>query len=431
MLDSKVENTPSLWSKMLEDQLSSKRDRIANVFIFGDPNSGKKKFLDGLKKYTSIENQEGKRTIEDQNISDLEKVYIMDFKFIHLKKIQEDEVQEIGKINCFIYNRKYGFIQELLTKEMMNNLIFIFVVDLENPENLEESLNSWFDYVQQHILPFFQQFDQNELKELNENYIQILKKVSEFGRTNIEALKKTGFTQIITEEKEEDDENEKEVEQKNDENETNEEIQKQEKKSTVSNTKAFQIPILIVGTKSEKIEEVSNDNLKDFVEFSLQKFAKKMNSSLFTLSAFKDWNMDLISQFMLFTLFDKIPDNMSSIQEKSELKRMFIRNSSIDLEELDKKYQSSKNFKFPEKKKEIQSTVENTQHLEIKGINDFLNDVKNGHFYNAEEVEASSFINVNNMSGFNTSQIDSRAPERSQLGMKPTDRIRNVLKQTN
>lgn len=435
MLDQKTDSTPSLWSKMLEDQLSSKRDRIANVFVFGDPSSGKKKLLDGLKKYTSIDISDTKRATEEPLNNDLDKVYIMDFKFIHLRQLVEDEVDEIGKINFFIFNRKYNFIQDLLTKDMMQKMLLIFVVDLENPEGIEDSLNSWFEYVSLHVVPFFQQFEPDNLQELSLSYASILRKFSEFGIINPNAAKKvaqidinppnksTPNINIIQEEKEEDLEKE---DDKNDE--TN------ENKVSFTNSKPadeFRIPILVVGAKSDKIEDLSNNNLRDFVEFTLQKMTKRLNSILFTFSAFKDWNVDLLSQFILYSLFDKIPDNMTSLVETTDLKKMFVRSNNIDMDNLKKKYKNVRQFTFPKKKgNEVSQVPENT--AEIKGINDFLSDVKNGIFSFAEETEASVFVNTNALSGFYQSSTGtSQIGDKSGLFSKPTDKIRNLLKQGN
>ena len=411
---------------MLEDQLSSKRDRVANVFVFGDPSSGKKRMLDGLKKYTSLDSQEARRPTEDSPIKDLEKVYIMDFKFIHLRQIVEDEVQEIGKINFFIYNRKYSFIGELLTHEMMQNMLLVFVLDLESPETIEESLNSWFEYVLLNIAPFLRTFDPDTLKELSQSYANTIKKFHEFGRINPEAAKKTVPVDVIVEEKEED---EKDKDAKPEDGEA-EGADKSPEKAAPPAEDQIRIPIIIVGAKADKLEELSNNALKDFVEFTLQRLAKKLGAVLFTISAFKDWNMDLVSQFVLYTMFGRVPDNFSSIMESEDIKRMFMRADDIDLEDVKNKYPGAKTFVFP-KKKEVDPSLADLGGSDIKTVNEFLQDVKEGKFKYSEETESSVFVSNSNPAGFYSSGTTGAppAPDRSGLFAIQTDRIRNLLKQ--
>lgn len=419
MMDFRPETpSTSLWSKMLEDQLSSKRDRLANVFVFGDPLSGKKRMLDGLKRYTSLEGGDVKRKEEGQ---EREKVYIMDFKFIHLRQLVEDEVQEIGKINFFIYNRKYNFVGELLTQDMMQNMLLVFVVDLEAPETLEDSLNSWFEYVSTNIAPFLRTFQADQLQELSASYANILKRFAEFGRVNPEAAKKTGKVEEIVEEKEE--------EHREDEVAAPGQTAPESAPGSGDPLEQIQIPILILGSKADKLEELTNNQLKDYVEFTLQKLAKKLGATLFTISAFKDWNMDLVSQFVLYTLFNKPPEGNPTIPETDDLKKMFLRPSSIDLEETKKQYPGAKSFSFP-KKKEAESTAVDTSVSDIKGINDFLQDVKEGKTKYSEEAETSVFVNTSNPAGFYASNLGaSAAPDRSGLFAIQTDKIRNLLKQ--
>lgn len=436
-MEFKQESTPSLWSKMLEDQLSSKRDRVANVFVFGDPSSGKKRMLDGLKKYTSLDSQEAKRLNEDSPIKELEKVYIMDFKFIHLRQLIEDEVQEIGKINFFIYNRKYSFIGELLTRDMMQNMLLVFVVDLESPETIEESLNSWYEYAISNIGPFLSSFEPEQLSELSASYNNVLKRFREFGRVNPEAAKKTGKVEGIAEENEEDDKDSVEEAQnlpKADhpkpaqEGEESRPPAEEAPKQQPAPAEALQIPMIIVGAKADKIEESQNNALRDFVEFTLQKLTKKLHATLFTISAFKDWNMDLISQFILFTIFNKMPENFSSIVESTDLKRTFIRGEDIDLDDTIKRYPGVKTFVFP-KKKEADSGINGNSGVDIKNINDFLTDVKNGKFSHSEETESSLFVSMAVPPGFGTSNTQLPAMEKSNLFAKQKEKIGNLLKQ--
>ena len=68
MLEAKRETDSSLWSKMLEDHLSSKRDRIGNILLFGDPLSGKRQILDGLRKFSGCESKETNSGLKEKNL---------------------------------------------------------------------------------------------------------------------------------------------------------------------------------------------------------------------------------------------------------------------------------------------------------------------------------------------------------------------------
>lgn len=61
---------------MLESILTEKKEPTGNILIFGDPSCGKKGWIETLNKTYGMSRG------EERILADLERVYIMDFKYI-------------------------------------------------------------------------------------------------------------------------------------------------------------------------------------------------------------------------------------------------------------------------------------------------------------------------------------------------------------
>ena len=71
----------------------------------------------------------------------------MDFKFIKMKKKGEDNTEDHGKLNFYIVNRRYKFMNEFFISDMFKNMLIIFTLDLDKPEKIEESFYQWKEFI--------------------------------------------------------------------------------------------------------------------------------------------------------------------------------------------------------------------------------------------------------------------------------------------
>ena len=110
----------NMWQEMLREANTKKEIEESNIFIFGDKFSGKKSLF-GL----------------------------VDYTYLNIRKIQEEDSDYIGKIGVWIFS-------ELIDKETIVTLIkpeyllkscFVIVGDLSKPVTLKESIKKWLNFI--------------------------------------------------------------------------------------------------------------------------------------------------------------------------------------------------------------------------------------------------------------------------------------------
>lgn len=101
---------------------------------------------------------------------DLEKVYVMDFKYIKMKKSKDDDVEDKGKINFYIINKKYKYMKQFFSKEMFKNLLIAIVVDLDNPQSITKSFIEWHEFIMNTIREFLDEMDINTRNKIFKDF---------------------------------------------------------------------------------------------------------------------------------------------------------------------------------------------------------------------------------------------------------------------
>lgn len=200
------EKKESLWQELLENILTEKKEPQGNVMIFGNPNCGKKRFIELMDDLVSTQHQEKK------GFEDLERVYIMDFKYLQLKN--QGDMEDTGKLNFFIMNKKYDYIKQFFSTEMFKNLVVIICIDLEKPGEILRCFMDWYEYIQKAFKEFLLELDvqsrQKILKDFKATFDLLAKlkgKIEEEG-TPDKSPKEDGTNAEIQEEEEEGDDEE-------------------------------------------------------------------------------------------------------------------------------------------------------------------------------------------------------------------------------
>ena len=138
---------------MLESILTEKKEPTGNIMIIGDPFCGKKKVIEMLQEQVGINKQNSEKFL------DLEKVYIMDFKYLQLRKAGEEESEDGGKINFYVVNKKYEYMKQFFSKEMFKNLLIVICLDLNKPDQLVKSFIEWHEYIMKIMKEFLEEMD--------------------------------------------------------------------------------------------------------------------------------------------------------------------------------------------------------------------------------------------------------------------------------
>jgi len=401
----------SLWFKMLESKILSKLDRSGNVFVFGDPLSGKKKLIQSIQEYAKNKAYDRRKNFEGTHDKpDLDNVYIMDFKYLSAKQSREDEVEEIGKINFYIFNKKYEFIKDFLTKEMFHNMLIVIVLDLENPQGIQESFAKWYEFAEKSVFSFMADLPEETQAELKSNFIETNKKLKDFGAFTMNSKVKVEKPKQIIREDPLEDEPEEVAEAGHTEEE------------------AFRMPLVIMGNKSDVVESQNNETLKDHMDYSMRQINIEKQATLFTASAKNDWNLNPITQFLLSTLLDKTPDEHVDLKENLNLTSMYIKSSSDSMEKLKESFPNYEPFvnQAPQPVLKRDMTVERS---EVKNIVDFLADLNSGVFSTVAESEDSLYRSTNFATSSGFSGINQR-PGFDVANQNPlinTQRIRNII----
>ena len=187
----------------------------------------------------------------------------------------------------------------------------------------------------------------------------------------------------------------------------------------------MRIPLLVVGSKSDVVDGYSDHRMREYTEYTLQKLAKKLNSGVFTISAIKKWNVDVLGEFLMHALLDKPIEDSDTLKETANLKRMFLRAESINMEAVLKLYPEAERYKFPSKRSTANTKQVEEKVVEAKSVQEMLTDLKNGKYTYVEEEEQSVFVR--------TGQPPSIYPaakknEKGEIFNKAYDKIRNLLK---
>ena len=137
----------NMWQEMLREANTKKEIEESNIFIFGDKFSGKKSLIKNISQRIALKDEKKNIILEiDDSVS---KFGLVDYTYLNIRKIQEEDSDYIGKIGVWIFS-------ELIDKETIVTLIkpeyllkscFVIVGDLSKPVTLKESIKKWLNFI--------------------------------------------------------------------------------------------------------------------------------------------------------------------------------------------------------------------------------------------------------------------------------------------
>jgi hypothetical protein len=136
----------NIWKEILKESTTKKEMEDANIFIFGDKNTGKKSLIRIMNK------DAGPQDFESKNFSSTEEnlpLYgLMNYSHLNAKKVLDDET-EINKIGVWLMNElidKKTFLNLVKSKNMLK-CVCLIIVDYSRPWNIIKSLGKWANFV--------------------------------------------------------------------------------------------------------------------------------------------------------------------------------------------------------------------------------------------------------------------------------------------
>lgn len=100
-------------------------------------------------------------------------IYIVDYQYMKALEhpVREDEKsKELGRVNFFLINQTNIFIKDFLKVNILDNCIFLLVVDLDSHETIRESVQSWVNFLEQELESYLRQIPLEDRKEVLENF---------------------------------------------------------------------------------------------------------------------------------------------------------------------------------------------------------------------------------------------------------------------
>jgi len=135
----------NIWQEILKESTTKKDSEEANIFVFGDKDTGKKSLIKIMNKEAAPQDYESKIAMNSEE--NLPLYGLMNYTHLVAKKILEDET-EINKIGVWLMNElidKNTFIN-LVKPQYIINSICLIVVDYSRPWNIINSLEKWSDF---------------------------------------------------------------------------------------------------------------------------------------------------------------------------------------------------------------------------------------------------------------------------------------------
>lgn len=85
--------------------------------------------------------------------------------------VREDEKsKELGRVNFFLINQTNIFIKDFLKVNILDNCIFLLMVDLDSHETIHETVQRWINFLEQELESYLRQVPLEDRKEVLEHF---------------------------------------------------------------------------------------------------------------------------------------------------------------------------------------------------------------------------------------------------------------------
>jgi len=276
-----LKNDENIWFKILNSISSSKVTQCKNLLILGDENSGKSTIINEIANRHPTENN-----------SKIPK-YALSYSYIDINE-EEDTVAHIGLYRLSGNTTYKSLIPYALSEETISNSVVIISLSWENPSNFLKSLETWLDILEDEIK---KNISSDLLKELQN---KIERNIHEYKDPNNNDSSK--------------------MELNIDSSELNEINIPLPEGCLLKN---LGIPIIIVCTKCDLIEELEsknknfNDEKFDYIQQVLRTVCLQYGASLIYVTTKNPSTFDMLNSYLLNILFNEKNSTLSKSLLKS------------------------------------------------------------------------------------------------------------------
>jgi hypothetical protein len=83
---------------------------------------------------------------------------------------ETEKQKELGRVNFFLINQTNFFIKDFLKVNILDNCIFLLMIDLDNHENVQEVIQRWINFLEQELESYLRQIPLDDRKEVIEHF---------------------------------------------------------------------------------------------------------------------------------------------------------------------------------------------------------------------------------------------------------------------
>lgn len=175
----------NIWQDILREAMTKKDLEESNVFIFGDKFAGKRSLIKIINKelLQKGEVEEQKKILgTDEGVS---KYGLLDYTYLNIKKISEQDAESIGKMNIWIANDMISreIFESIIKPEFILKSLCMIVLDLSRvsglnfllidiifqPWEILESLKKWTNFIYDTFSTMMLKFPFEKQQELRDS----------------------------------------------------------------------------------------------------------------------------------------------------------------------------------------------------------------------------------------------------------------------
>lgn len=82
----------------------------------------------------------------------------------------DDKPKELGRVNFFLVNQTNFFIKDFLKVNILDNCIFLLIIDLDDQETVHDTVQRWINFLEQELEAYLRQIPLEDRKEVLEHF---------------------------------------------------------------------------------------------------------------------------------------------------------------------------------------------------------------------------------------------------------------------
>ena len=140
-----LEQGKNIWQEIINESTTKKEIEEANIFVFGDKDTGKKSLIRTMNKESVNQDYESRISLNSEE--NLPLYGLINYSHLTAKKLLDDD-SEINKVGVWIMNEitDKNTFSNLIKEKSILKCVCLVVVDYSRPWNIINSLTRWCNF---------------------------------------------------------------------------------------------------------------------------------------------------------------------------------------------------------------------------------------------------------------------------------------------